>query len=433
MSALGDYVHLHTENYLKYGVAKKGKSPKHFKAPRNHLQDRLKGVKSVNQKTVKTLQQRLMANTTAKIAKDKKNMALDMQQKINQLYEIVAKHTQTGVMGYFYGTSKNGWAYTGDYNTLKGLTLTEAEIARRKGLFETLNRQISAANKKGMITEEELNSIVQLYESAGGSLQGVKTESILGHIQEAIQNTSFNTWRSHVVGEFGEGLVALCADKVESLSVEEVGNFLKESVVGDQRTSITLDKSKVARDLSSHLSTDKEGNVYSWGATQDKVDVNIQINGQDVLASVKNYYDAGSVTLQKEVSLFAALAFLESKQKFGTHWLNMHAGTLKGQSRGEADEVLKQEIAFEALVSGNPLKRGVDGANIFVYLDRKTGRVFVKSTKDILIKEFDRIKITPDIKSIILNNSEDTQIQDRITKVLLDAHATQLHVAMSVK
>lgn len=434
MSALGDYIHLKTENYLEYGVAKKGQSPKHFKAQRNFMQNRTRGIKTVNKSTVSILEKRLAANTAAKVAKDKKGTTLDMQKKINQLYEITAKHTQTGIMGYFYGTSKGGWAYTGDYQTLKGLTLTEAEINRRKNIFNELNNRITQLNKRGMATEEELNEIVQMYESAGGSLPStIGTESILGKIQEQIQNTSFNTWRSHVVGEFGEGLVALCADTVENLAESEVENFLKEAVVGGQRTSITLDKSKVAKDLSSHLSTDKEGNKYYFGATQDKVDINIQINGQDVLASVKNYYDASGVTLQSDVNLFAALAFLESKQKFGTHWLNMHAGTLKGNGRDAADEMLKQEIAYEALVSGNPLKKGVDNANVFVYLDRKTGRVFAKSTKDILIKEFDRIRIIPNVKGIILENSKSEKIQDRIARVLMDAHAAQLHVSMSVK
>lgn len=433
MSALGDYIHLNTENYLTYGIAKKGQNPKPFKAPQHYLQNRLKGIPSVNKKTIQTLERRLAANTAGKIAKDKKAMNSDMQQKINKLYELVAQHTETGLMGYFHGTSsKGGWTYTGEYQDLKALTLNEAEIARRKAIYEALNKKITEVNQRQMIEPSELIDIVQLYESAGNSLQGVQTESILGHIQEAIHNTSFNTWKSHVVGEFGEGLVALCADKVEKLSTDAVEEFLKESVVGSQTASITLNKDRVAQDLSSYLAMDKNGTSYSWGATRNKVDVKIQINQQDVLASVKNYYDAKMVTLQSQVNLFTTLAFLESKQRFGTHWLNMHSGSLKGALRNEADKVLKQEIAFEALVSGNPLKKGVDNANLFVYLDRKTGRVFAKSTKDILIKEFNRIKITPNVKNIVFDNDKSVSAQTRITNILLQAHATSLHVAMSV-
>ena len=435
MSALGDYVHLHTENYLQYGISKKGKKPHHFQAQKNFLQNRLKNIKPVNKSTVKELEKRLTSNTINATQKDKQKVNFDIQDKINKIYEISAQHTSTGIMGYFYGTSKNnGWAYTGKYQDVKDLTLSAAEIERRKNVYDILNKRITEINRYGVATADDLNEIVNMYQDAGGNLpSNLGVESILGHIQEAIQASSFNTWRSHIVGEFGENLVAACADKVDKMATNEFEKFLKDAVVGDKRTSITLDKTKVAKDLSSFLSTDKEGNKYYFGTTQDKVDVNIQVNNQDVLASVKNYYDASSVTLQSDVNLFTALAFLESKQRFGTHWLNMHAGQLKGNGRIAADKILEQEIAYEALVSGNPLKRGADNANVFVYLDRKTGRVFAKSTRDLLINEMSRIKITPEVKSIVLKNDTSATIQDRVTKVLMDAHKTQLHVSMLVK
>lgn len=434
MSALGDYIHLHTENYLTYGVAKKGRNPQKFKAQKNYILNRVKNIESIKKSTISELELRLRANTIQATEKDKRKANFDIQDKINKLYEISAEHTQTGIMGYFYGTSlKGGWAYTDKYKDLKQLTLSSAEIERRKYVYEQLNKQITQLNKRGMVTEQEITEIVNMYRDAGGTIPStLGMESVLGHIQEAIQHSSFNTWRSHIVGEFGENLVAACADKVDTLATNELEKFLKQAVIGDKRTAITLDKKKVAKDLSSFLSTDKEGNKYYFGSTQDKVDVNIQVKGQNVLASVKNYYDASSVTLQSDVSLFAALAFLESKNKFGTHWLNMHAGTLKGANRTEADEMLKQEIAYEALVSGNPLKGKVDNANVFIYLDRKTGRVFAKSTKDLLVNDINRIKITPNINHIVLDNDKSSKIQDRITQVLMDAHQTQLHVSMSV-
>lgn len=435
MSAIGNYIHLKTENYLEYGISKRG-NPKHFKPPGNFLQNRLKNVKPITKTVEKELTKRLTANTADKIAKDKKGTTLDMQQKINKVYEILAKITAEGVMGYYQGTStgkNNGWGYTGDYSTLKGMTLSLSEIERRKTILNEIDKKIVQINKKGISTENELKELIQMYNNAGGSLPSdIGAESILGKLQEAIQNTSYITWNSHISGAFGEHLVALCSDKVKTLALDELEEFLKEAVVGADRSTIALDKSKVTKDLSNYISMDKEGNKYTFGSTQDKVDVKIEIKNQDVFANVKNYYDATEITLQRDVNLFMALAFLESKQQFGTHWLNMHAGELKGTKRKEADEILKQEIAFEALISGNPLKQNTTNANVFVSLDRKSGKAFVRSTRELLLKEFDRIKITPDVRGVILENSKSETIQDRISRILLDAHATQFKVKMSI-
>ena len=79
-----------------------------------------------------------------------------------------------------------------------------------------------------------------MYRDAGGTIPStLGMESVLGHIQEAIQHSSFNTWRSHIVGEFGENLVAACADKVDTLATDELEKFLKQAVIGDKRTAIT--------------------------------------------------------------------------------------------------------------------------------------------------------------------------------------------------
>ena len=109
----------------------------------------------------------------------------------------------------------------------------------------------------------------------------------------------------------------------------------------------------------------------------------------------------------------------------------MHAGRLIG-NRGSADQTLKEEIAYEALVSGNPLKKGVQGANTFVFIDRATGRVMVTKTKDILTNEINRINIKPNISNIKLKNRYSKTFQDRITGVLMQAHATQLYVSLNV-
>lgn len=432
MSALGDYIHLHAENYLKYGVAKRGETSKPFSGIDNLLQNRMSTIKDINDGTIKVLEQRLKNNTIAQENQDKRNSSQDFQKKVDKLYELVAAHSNiSSINSYLHGSS--GIVKPSNITQIESLALSRGEIERRKALIQEIDLKISEINKNQMATESQINELLNLYNAAGGTKTFSQTgnKSILGQLQDAINEMSYNTWISAVSGEFGEKLVAMCGDKVESLAVDELEAYLKEAVVGDARTSITLSKDKVAKDLSSFLKTDEENNSYYLGTTQDKVDVKIQVKNEEVLANVKHYHNAEKVTLQSRVSLFSALAFLEQYNQFGTHWLNMHAGRLIG-NRGSADQTLKEEIAYEALVSGNPLKKGVQGANTFVFIDRATGRVMVKKTKDILTNEINRINIKPNISNIKLKNRYSKTFQDRITGVLMQAHATQLYVSLNV-
>lgn len=439
MSALGDYIHLHTSNYLKYGVAKKGEAPKHFSGAGNFLANRMAAIKPLNEKTIQTLETRLKQNTSNQEATDKKKSDLDFQQKLDTVYEYIASYSLTGAMGQYVDSSTGMRGYSKPYENLKSKTLSQAEIEKRKSLLKTIHTKIEKINKegiKGNVSETELNELLSLYQQAGGnktfsSSSGIK--SVLGQLQEAANELSYNTCIGHVVGEFGEHLTAMCADKVEDLANDALGQFFKESVVGKQKTSILLDKKQVAKNLSSYLSTDKLGNSYYLGTTQNKVDVKIVVNQEDVLVNVKEYYGAKKALLQKEISLFSSLAYLEQYEQFGTHWLNMHTGTIKGSGRASADKTLKQEIMYEALVSGNPLKQKVDHANIFVYIDRKTGRVLVKDTKTLLTKESERIRITPQIEGIkFTNRFSKKSFEDRISSILMQAHGKQLKASMSV-
>jgi hypothetical protein len=95
----------------------------------------------------------------------------------------------------------------------------------------------------------------------------------------------------------------------------------------------------------------------------------------------------------QDVDLYPTLIFLNSQiaglENFGNHWLNMHsaykiAGSIRtydDPGKENLDEILKKEVAYEALCSGNPFKTGVDSANVFVHINRATGKVYVKSAK----------------------------------------------------
>lgn len=53
----------------------------------------------------------------------------------------------------------------------------------------------------------------------------------------------------------------------------------------------------------------------------------------------------------------------------------------------------------------------------------------VKSTKDVLFKELDNIKISPSIVNIRLKNTINKTYQNRITHILMQIHQRNLHVS----
>lgn len=224
-------------------------------------------------------------------------------------------------------------------------------------------------------------------------------------------------------------MVAAIKDTSEDQAVEVVNRTI-EGVVGNLSSGGSFSKAEVARDMTPYgMISDKNGDNYIIKRTQDKVDVAVKVNEEDIFATVKNYYNPGQVTLQAQTSLFYALVALQREGNFGNHFLNAHAGrNNKKPDALVADDAVRFELAYDALVGGNPLKEGASQANVFVVFDRKTGNVMVKQTKDILTNELDRIVRKPYIQKIRFDNKLRENVTDRITNILVQAHQLNLHV-----
>ena len=64
---------------------------------------------------------------------------------------------------------------------------------------------------------------------------------------------------------------------------------------------------------------DETGTRYILGTSPNKVDVEMDINREEVLASVKNYKNTSKVTLQAQTSLLAALLKLNDEGNYANH------------------------------------------------------------------------------------------------------------------
>lgn len=237
--------------------------------------------------------------------------------------------------------------------------------------------------------------------------------------------------------------VAVCDDKIFNQAHKTVAQAIEENVRGLDRAQILIDKKLISNNRGDffYKTSTKDNTKYSLGATQNKVDVEININNQDIFASVKSYRSTNKKTARpdlQQVNLLTTLIFLNNYQgleNVSNHWINMHAshpGKTKNIDQS-LDEIIKKEIAFQALSSGNPFKQNVEKANTFIFINRGTGQVFIKPVKDILFNNFSTIGGLQLISKIYLQNHKSNVIQDRITNILNQIHQYNISVAMNIQ
>lgn len=462
MGALGDYIHLKISNYRKYGVANETGGNEDI-APmfynycdsKTFINERLNRISEVSDEAINILRSRLKANTPDGLTKEEQAWGRDQQRLINYIYELlytqvnninkgakVLVETTSGQGKYSNKETKQLQTLSATFQWASGYShsqLMQLRSKKQKQLQE-IKRLIAEINKgKQPQSDTNLKKLTQLYTKFTDIIPNQQFNTV-AEIEKAIAAFRYTGTIQQVAGKFGEQLVAICDDTAEDMGKKELVNFLQTAVQGDVRTEITFDKDLIAPGKATFLrTTDESGNEYYLGTTQDKTDVHIHIKDEDIFASVKDYAaEPGSFKNPhlQNVNLLQSLTFLNSYlDNFGNHWLNMHA--LKGSggwsNQKEADAIVLKEIAYEALASGSPFKQS-NPANVFVYIDRAKGYVFVEKTSDLLLNHFDRF-IMRSVEDIILKNRRvplKNGIQDRIEDILRQVHKINIAVSLNI-
>lgn len=454
MSALGDYVHLTTKNYIKYGVnpPHKGASSPYITI-HNFIQERTKNLNQINQNTIDSLKLRIAADSATKEKRDALGTQNQYQQMLNDLWVEIGKYTSTDLLGWLQGEHDTGntkWNQfkSTDYKTAKKSAFTHKDLNEKIRIRNQIIALINKINKQEVTSDKDLQTIVDLYNQLGLD-KITDASSTLGKIQSVLTDLIYDNQINILAGDFGEHLVYAARDSANSKAQTTVDDFV-EGIVGREQSDITFNRALVAVDLNEYDSqtfrySDKYSeSEYYLGHSQDKVDVKITVNGENLLASVKNYKDLSindKVSLQKNMSILVSLLYLNQRYvNFGNHWLNMHVTTIdkaynliNQNDINNADEILTQEMAYEALVSGNPLKTASLNSNIFIVIDRFSGKVFAKSTKELLLSDFNSFSINPDITTLRFSNQFASTYEDRIANVLLQLHKIKLNIGFHVK
>lgn len=470
MSALGNYIHHYYFNYKKFGVTRK--NPAGGGTPNYSVQiinNRIgSNIKPISSEAIATLESRLKINSD--IEKDRQ--LSDLQQRkqtlINAVYQLLYERSKniTGIHrvstvakgGDVWYTGKNGNRYTQNLgNSTWATNLDHSELKKMSdnanNLYRKINKLIDKINKakQNKDTSKDLMELVNLFEQYT-HLTMTPTKNVLAEITAALSLYCYNGAIYDTSGRFGQMMIAtcddLCYDLAQSTTDDVVTkaaiDIINQGVQGDISSAANFNKKLVSTGYKIFGTNSDNKNQYSIGTTKNKVDVKIRINDEEVLVNAKtrSNLDSSDRVILQDVDLYTSLIFLNSQisglEDFGNHWLNIHAAnqTVGFQEHSQLDEILKKEVAYEALCSGNPFKTNVDSANVFAYVNRSTGKVYVKSARELLenINGLDnRIGGLQKISTIHLQNIWQQEIWQRLNNILTEIHNAKLSIALNIK
>lgn len=448
MSALGDYIHLRTENYLKYGTAKKGEQEQpmidSYNAQKQRNQELLNQIQEPSQSTLAELK-RLIANESTQeeamqIAKNLSSYNQSINDITNQLKEKILQDVPSKFESEDYGIR----TVKSNLKTNKNLVnIEEAKKARRR-FYDNINTINSNAAAGKPVRQSTLNTLLKnasdFFNYLGivnsnlefikyRDLRNANTIAALKNMMQLVSLSDMNKAALH--GTYGEVLVNMVSDNMRVKAGKELESALKQTLqeTGGHRTQFSIDENMITPKVQQAYYEKTGNNLYQIRATQDKVDASIIIEDEAIEASIKAYTPKGNfITAHlQDVNLITNLITTEAQ--FANHWLNLHALNIPNQ---DMDNELKKYIEYEALVAGNMLKKGTTIADTFIVIDATQGRVFAKSTKDILQNYEDNFILDPMIENIAISNQFASTWEERIANILLSLHQQSISVSYKV-
>ena len=441
MSVIGDYIHLNIDNYYKYGISKAGTPKKPsltetYRTLRNINLQRIKTLPKNEDSVLQELKTRVAKNFGPEKANAEQAIAAHGEAKIAQdLQTFIVNNV--GGQGTFLAKRVKELDISG-----KSINLDEA-LKKRDNLFRVINYYNKNPN------ESSPNTIIKhlndFFIALGFTipndeflLNKQEIQSGKVNIKDALKQVVMadcfsQAHKATIHGKMGERIVAFCDDTIEYKTIQEANKAIENSIIGGEGSSFHVNESFISKGVAKTYQEKYNHNLYRVSKTQDKVDVQIQVQGMPINASVKAYTPKGNkinAHLQ-DVSLFTNLA--AAGGDFANHWLNLHS---HGLSSSLLDNELETHIRYEALVAGNLLKRGVKRANTFVAIDTVNGRVYAVNTRDILEKKAvgTNFLLNPMVQNIfVAGNKKQATWEERIADIIYSLHAIKIKASLIVQ
>lgn len=448
MSAIGDYIHVRTSNYLKYGVSQDSNRNRPsiqnvYRQQKAANLTRINQLPDIDSNIINTLNTRVMQHLpegrdgveerAAQVLSEKKFADEFKNKLLNDINGNVSK----------IGLSKK---------TLKSLKFDNAKVnieaakAAKRRIDENISRINRFYSQNVPIAEDTAKTLVKNFNDYAKALGAclsegtyllnstkIKNMDIVTAIQALSREISFaEASDATLQGQWGEKIVSLCGDVALNNALQAINGV----IVGSQVSSFQLNNQIIPQVVGKKFYEDTGINLFQAHASQNKVDVQIVVNKQPLNVSVKAYSTKGNTinTHLQDVNLLTSLA--TTVPHFANHWLNLHCSQFSLPGVKIIDRALENHIKYEALVSGNLLKRGTSHADTFVAIDTTKGRVFSASTKDILQDNTIATKffMRPNIHNLYISgNVWASSWEARISKILQSVHQVKISTILNIK
>lgn len=452
MSAIGQYIHLRKENYQRYGTARVGEAPEpllvSYKAQRAANLARLENLRNkVNDDVLEELKARVERNyNESKQAREIAENRVNFNQGITDF--------QNNLVAKLVSEIPNRFGESMDINISLNQSNMEIDkeasvnIAEARKHRDNALSAIKTANdnflKGKPIQSRTINAIIDdtdKFFKALGMIKGkdiltpkkgwenYDTFSALDGILKLVPLYEMN--QSGLSGVFGEVLVNMASDRAKALGEKKLYEELKAEVerslsTGEMRSSFSINESMITPDVQRIFKQETGLNLYQIRSSQNKVDASIIVKDTPIEASVKAYTPSGNTIYAhlQDVSLLTSL--LGTQLQFANHWISLHS---YGEPDPGMDELLTEQIMYEALSSGNILKQDASIADTFVAIDTVNGRVYVKSAFDILDKDKNRFILNPTINNIVIKSNKFANTwEQRIANIVMSVHQIKIKV-----
>lgn len=443
MSVLGDYIHLNASNYLKYGIArnkfdkKKPSLATVYAQQKRVNQQRIKNISSIKKETLNELRKRIGKNFGPE--KERTDVLIKEKAETKTISDF-QKKLQSEVTGNPLVKKVTSLKASGEeINIDKAIKARELLFKRIKYFNDhpnesspqtILNHIDTFFTSLGFTIPSEAEWLIQKKDIITGN------KNIMTALKEIVMADCFsNAYSSAIRGQMGEQIVAMCDDAIYYNAVKDINNAIESAIVGGDGTSFALDKSFISKGVAATYQEKYKQNLYQVRKTQDKVDVQLNINNESINASVKAYTPKGSYIKPhlQDIQLLTSLA--TTVPHFANHWLNLHCATTTLPKGNLLDNALDEHLKYEALAKGNLLKKGSLEANTFVTIDVTTGKVYAVNIKDILEKKAPGTNfiLNPMTRSIYIegNKKQDTY-QERIADIINNVRQVQISASLSI-
>lgn len=480
MSAIGDYIHYSVKNYNKYGFNKAEDGPSvpavdAYAAQQQSIKSRMVETEIVNKEGIEDALSFIFSTH------DSGSQGAEIQAKIQEKLSEIFGETlgridwSTGNIRQQLNSAKQGTiakiqqdANQANMELSTILKRVQALMQIRNGIknkedWTVLNGKINDIlhNLSDIIRQGNRGVVGQLrqvidegisYENVSLNNQmlslvsessGEATRSLVAQVNAVLKDyasvPAINLQKGNLF-ELALAAVPAVARIRAGESVESAMKDFESAVVGGSRTKVKIDLSQFTENLNysdlqfkGYATSATYKTIISYGASQDKIDVNLQWDSSVLPVSAKNV-NLSSKSGVHVVSGTSLLYLLQDENHdFVNHYLNAVAihndsGTPNGLQ--EAHELAKITVLYKA-ISGDTLGR--EKATVFIVNDNRTGKVRIFDIRNLVLKAMENIDtytiITSngsDMNNIQLPNDWHDSYADRITALIASVHRQKI-------